>query len=318
MAQLTQTAQKAGAAGLSTKRSVAPRVAFNRAQMKRGAVTVQAVAQRSSRASVKSKASASECWSAQLRAHIGIAGALNCLVCTLPMLHSTLSGARGVATSQSEQKQRSLLAQAGPMLARTAAITAGNPLSQQYDAISAPALHLHALPLPRRTPQAAAVQAAAPAASTAPKKRSEFDLYTFNTWLFGEERRGTVDTELATVLSSISVACKQIAAAVGRAGITNLVGVAGTGENIQGEEQKKLDVISNDIFSMCLRNCGRTGVIASEEEDLPIAVEETTSGNYIVVFDPLDGSSNIDAGISVGSIFGARVWLGCVGVIVLG
>lgn len=64
----------------------------------------------------------------------------------------------------------------------------------------------------------------------------------------------------------------------------------------QGEEQKKLDVISNDIFSMCLRNCGRTGVIASEEEEQPIAVEETTSGNYIVVFDPLDGSSNIDAG----------------------
>jgi fructose-1,6-bisphosphatase I len=46
------------------------------------------------------------------------------------------------------------------------------------------------------------------------------------------------------------------------------------------------------------------GILASEEEDLPVAVEETYSGNYIVVFDPLDGSSNIDAGISVGSIFG--------------
>ncbi|GBF90096.1 hypothetical protein Rsub_02804 [Raphidocelis subcapitata] len=142
--------------------------------------------------------------------------------------------------------------------------------------------------------------AAAPAAAkpTAPAKRSEFELFTFNTWLFN------LDTELCTVLSSISVACKQIAAAVGRAGISSLTGVAGTGENVQGEEQKKLDVISNDIFSMCLRNCGRTGVIASEEEENPIAVEETTSGNYIVVFDPLDGSSNIDAGISVGSIFG--------------
>lgn len=106
------------------------------------------------------------------------------------------------------------------------------------------------------------------------------------------------------MLASISLACKQIAAAVGRAGISSLTGVAGTGENVQGEEQKKLDVVSNDIFSMCLRNTGRTGVIASEEEEHPIAVEETTSGNYIVVFDPLDGSSNIDAGISVGSIFG--------------
>ncbi|KIZ00554.1 fructose-1,6-bisphosphatase [Monoraphidium neglectum] len=150
--------------------------------------------------------------------------------------------------------------------------------------------------------KAAAVEA--PAAAAPKARKSEYELYTFNTWLFGEERRGTLDTELATVLSSISVACKQIAAAVGRAGISSLTGVAGTGENVQGEEQKKLDVISNDIFSLCLRNCGRTGVIASEEEENPIGVEETTSGNYIVVFDPLDGSSNIDAGISVGSIFG--------------
>ncbi len=49
---------------------------------------------------------------------------------------------------------------------------------------------------------------------------------------------------------------------------------------------------------------GAQGVIASEEEDEPVAVEETYSGNYVVVFDPLDGSSNIDAGISTGSIFG--------------
>jgi fructose-1,6-bisphosphatase I len=74
---------------------------------------------------------------------------------------------------------------------------------------------------------------------------------------------------------------------------------------VQGEDQKKLDVISNDIFCKTLRSSGRTGVIASEEEDLPVAVENTFSGNYVVVFDPLDGSSNIDAGISVGSIFGA-------------
>jgi fructose-1,6-bisphosphatase I len=70
-------------------------------------------------------------------------------------------------------------------------------------------------------------------------------------------------------------------------------------ELLQGEEQKKLDVISNDIFCNCLRASGRTGVIASEEEATPVAVEETDSGNYIVVFDPLDGSSNIDAGASV-------------------
>lgn len=68
-----------------------------------------------------------------------------------------------------------------------------------------------------------------------------------------------------------------------------------------GEDQKKLDVVSNIVFSNCLRSSGRTGVIASEEEDEPVFVEETYSGNYVVVFDPLDGSSNIDAGISVGA-----------------
>jgi fructose-1,6-bisphosphatase I len=67
-----------------------------------------------------------------------------------------------------------------------------------------------------------------------------------------------------------------------------------------------LDVISNEVFKNCLMSSGRTGVIASEEEDLPVpvSIEETYSGNYVVVFDPLDGSSNIDAGISVGSIYG--------------
>jgi fructose-1,6-bisphosphatase I len=63
-------------------------------------------------------------------------------------------------------------------------------------------------------------------------------------------------------------------------------------------------VISNEVFGNCLRSSGRTGVLASEEEDVPVAIEESYSGNLIVTFDPLDGSSNIDAGISVGSIFG--------------
>ena len=74
--------------------------------------------------------------------------------------------------------------------------------------------------------------------------------------------------------------------------------------NVQGEDQKKLDVVSNEVFSSCLRSSGRTGIIASEEEDTPVAVEESYSGNYVVVFDPLDGSSNIDAAVSTGSIFG--------------
>lgn len=66
----------------------------------------------------------------------------------------------------------------------------------------------------------------------------------------------------------------------------------------------RLTVLHLQVFSNCLRSSGRTGIIASEEEDVPVAVEESYSGNYIVVFDPLDGSSNIDAAVSTGSIFG--------------
>ncbi|KAL9275393.1 Fructose-1,6-bisphosphatase, chloroplastic-like protein [Drosera capensis] len=142
-------------------------------------------------------------------------------------------------------------------------------------------------------------------AETAKKKGSgsKYDIQTLTGWLLKQEQAGVIDAELTIVLSSISIACKQIAALVQRAGISNLTGVQGA-VNVQGEDQKKLDVVSNEVFSSCLRSSGRTGIIASEEEDVPVAVEESYSGNYIAVFDPLDGSSNIDAAVSTGSIFG--------------
>lgn len=143
------------------------------------------------------------------------------------------------------------------------------------------------------------------AAETASKKstKSRFEITTLTSWLLKQEQSGAIDAELTIVLSSISLACKQIASLVQRAPISNLTGIQGA-VNIQGEDQKKLDVVSNEVFSNCLRSSGRTGIIASEEEDTPVAVEESYSGNYIVVFDPLDGSSNIDAAVSTGSIFG--------------
>ncbi|KAH7288253.1 hypothetical protein KP509_31G019200 [Ceratopteris richardii] len=134
-------------------------------------------------------------------------------------------------------------------------------------------------------------------------KKSQYELQTLTGWLLKQEQSGVIDAELTIVLSSISLACKQIASLVQRAGISNLTGVQGA-TNVQGEDQKKLDVVSNEVFSSCLRSSGRTGIIASEEEDIPVAVEESYSGNYVVVFDPLDGSSNIDAAVSTGSIFG--------------
>ncbi|XP_004302676.1 PREDICTED: fructose-1,6-bisphosphatase, chloroplastic [Fragaria vesca subsp. vesca] len=147
------------------------------------------------------------------------------------------------------------------------------------------------------------VKCMAVAAETEPKKKTAYQITTLTSWLLEQEQKGTIDAELTIVLSSISLACKQIASLVQRASISNLTGVQGA-VNIQGEDQKKLDVVSNEVFSNCLRSSGRTGIIASEEEDVPVAVEESYSGNYIVVFDPLDGSSNIDAAVSTGSIFG--------------
>ncbi|KAK6943566.1 Fructose-1-6-bisphosphatase class 1, C-terminal [Dillenia turbinata] len=135
------------------------------------------------------------------------------------------------------------------------------------------------------------------------KKNSGYEIQTLTSWLLKQEQACVIDAELTIVISSISMACKQIASLVQRASISNLTGVQGA-VNVQGEDQKKLDVVSNAVFSNCLRSSGRTGIIASEEEDVPVAVEESYSGNYIVVFDPLDGSSNSDAAVSTGSIFG--------------
>jgi fructose-1,6-bisphosphatase I len=81
------------------------------------------------------------------------------------------------------------------------------------------------------------------------------------------------------------------------------VGLAGE-TNVQGEEQKKLDILSNDIMVNALRASGKTAVLVSEELDDAIIIEERNRGKYCVVFDPLDGSSNIDAGVNIGTIFG--------------
>lgn len=115
--------------------------------------------------------------------------------------------------------------------------------------------------------------------------------------------------DMQSLMSSIQLACKKIQSLVQRAGISNLVGLeeGGGAINVQGEEQKKLDVLSNEVLKNALRYSGKMGVIASEEEDEPVMVDEIYSGNYVAVFDPLDGSSNIDAGIATGTIFGIFV-----------
>lgn len=80
----------------------------------------------------------------------------------------------------------------------------------------------------------------------ATKKRSSYEIETLTNWLLKQEQSGVIDAELTIVLSSISTACKQIASLVQRAGISNLTGIQGA-VNVQGEDQKKLDVVSNEV-----------------------------------------------------------------------
>lgn len=94
------------------------------------------------------------------------------------------------------------------------------------------------------------------ATDAAVKKKSSFEILTLTSWLLKQEQAGVIDAELTIVLSSISMACKQIASLVQRASISNLTGVQGA-VNIQGEDQKKLDVVSNEVcfiqfFSFCI------------------------------------------------------------------
>lgn len=89
------------------------------------------------------------------------------------------------------------------------------------------------------------------AAEAETKKRNVFEIQTLTNWLLKQEQAGVIDAELTIVLSSISMACKQIASLVQRASISNLTGVQGA-VNIQGEDQKKLDVVSNEV---CRPHC---------------------------------------------------------------
>ncbi|MGB4924442.1 MAG: class 1 fructose-bisphosphatase, partial [Candidatus Nitrotoga sp.] len=105
------------------------------------------------------------------------------------------------------------------------------------------------------------------------------------------------------LLSDIIVACKQISHSVNKGALIGVLGSAGS-ENIQGETQKKLDVITNDIFIEANQWSGHLAAMASEEMDdiYPIPAQYP-KGKYLLTFDPLDGSSNIDVNISVGTIF---------------
>ena len=127
---------------------------------------------------------------------------------------------------------------------------------------------------------------------------------TIERFIFDQEHRYPEATgELSNLLYDIALAAKIIAAAIRRAGLVNILGTAGN-RNVQGEEQQKLDVIANETFKNCLNHTGRVCVMGSEEdEDIIPVPPEYPVGKYAVLFDPLDGSSNIDVNAAVGTIF---------------
>jgi fructose-1,6-bisphosphatase I len=106
----------------------------------------------------------------------------------------------------------------------------------------------------------------------------------------------------SSLLSGMTLATKMIQAQVRRAGLADILGAAGA-TNIQGEAQQKLDVYANQAVLDCMGARESVAFLVSEENDQPVTIDHSASGKYIVIFDPLDGSSNIDVNVSVGTIF---------------
>lgn len=126
---------------------------------------------------------------------------------------------------------------------------------------------------------------------------------TLAQYLTAQRREHGLPLELALLVSTVAQTCQRIAAAVHQGALAGVLGSAGSA-NVQGEEQKKLDVIANDMMIAGSRWTGVVAGMASEEMDdiLPIPAD-TGAGEFLLLFDPLDGSSNIDVNVSIGTIF---------------
>ncbi|MCZ7664720.1 MAG: class 1 fructose-bisphosphatase [Thermoleophilia bacterium] len=121
----------------------------------------------------------------------------------------------------------------------------------------------------------------------------------------GERVHPEATGELTGILNQIALAAKIVSREVRKAGLAEILGFTGQ-RNVQGEEVRKLDQFANDVFMTAFSHLGHFCIMASEEVDKPIPMPvdgRPDGGRYSVVFDPLDGSSNIDANVGVGSIF---------------
>ncbi len=130
-------------------------------------------------------------------------------------------------------------------------------------------------------------------------------LITMDEFTIQETRRFPQATgELSALLRDIGLACKIINKQVLKAGLVDILGKHGA-TNVQGEEQMKLDVYANDMLISILKNSADCAGVASEENDDEVCFDDTfsTKSKYVVLFDPLDGSSNIDVNAPIGTIF---------------
>ncbi|KAI9733551.1 MAG: Fructose-1,6-bisphosphatase [Cirrosporium novae-zelandiae] len=130
------------------------------------------------------------------------------------------------------------------------------------------------------------------------------DIITLTRFLTEEQSKHKEATGDFTLLChALQFSFKSIAYYIRRATLINLTGLAGS-SNTTGDDQKKLDVIGNDLFVAAMRSSGKVRMLVSEEEEKTIYFDEYPDARYAVVCDPIDGSSNLDAGVSVGTIFG--------------
>ncbi|XP_063769830.1 fructose-1,6-bisphosphatase isozyme 2 isoform X2 [Pseudophryne corroboree] len=134
------------------------------------------------------------------------------------------------------------------------------------------------------------------------KSPFETDMLTLTRFVMERGRQAKGTGELTQLLNSMLTAIKAISSAVRKAGIANMFGIAGS-VNVTGDEVKKLDVLSNDLVINMLKSSYGTCALVSEENKEIIVIPKEMRGKYVVCFDPLDGSSNIDCLASIGTIF---------------
>ncbi len=127
---------------------------------------------------------------------------------------------------------------------------------------------------------------------------------TLTRYLIEQQREhNAIAPELRLLIETVARACKAISHSVSKGALADILGAAGT-DNVQGEAQKKLDVIANDVLLEANEWGGSLAGMASEEMDDPYIIPtHYPKGDYLLLFDPLDGSSNIDVNVSIGTIF---------------